>query len=75
MGRIARYLSGFPFQCSIVYTGQVFLFITNQLASCVDKTSKFYFILGTDIAISRDYVKKIERSLLIPYKQVGKCAD
>ena len=43
MGRIVQYLSGLPFQCSIVYTGQVFLFVTNQLASCVDNTSKLYY--------------------------------
>ena len=48
MGGIVQYLSGLPFQRSIVYTGQVFLFVTNQLASCIDNTSKLYFILGTD---------------------------
>ena len=31
--------------------------LTNQLATCVD-TSKLYFILGTDIALPRDYVKR-----------------
>ena len=36
---------------SLVYTGQVFLFVINHLASCVDNMSKLCFILGTDIAI------------------------
>ena len=51
MGRIIQYLSGLPFQRSIVYTGPVFLFIVNQFASCVDNMSKLYFTLATDIAI------------------------
>ena len=45
MGRIVQYLFGLPFQCSIVYTGQVFLLVNNQLASRVDNTSKLFFIL------------------------------
>ena len=36
MVSIVPYLYGLLFQWSIIYTGQVFLFITNQLASCVD---------------------------------------
>ena len=70
MGRIVQYLSGLPFQCSIVYTGQVFLFVTNQRGSCVDNTSKLYFILVTDIALARDYVKKIERALQNPVNKL-----
>ena len=31
---------------------------TNQLVNCVDNTSQLYFILGTDIAIPCDYVKR-----------------
>ena len=33
-------------------------FVTNQLDSCVDNMSKLYFIIGTDIAIPRDCVKR-----------------
>ena len=64
MGRIVLLLSGFPFQCSIVYTGQMFLFFTNHLASCVDNTSKLYFILATDIAIL-NYVMLKDRMLFV----------
>ena len=60
-GRIIQYLSGLPFQCSIVYiiywTG-VSVHYQPTGYSCVDNTSKLYFILGTDIAIPRDYVKR-----------------
>ena len=58
MDRIVQYLSGLLFQCSIAYTRQVFLFVANQLASGVDNTSKFYFVFGPDIVISRDCVKR-----------------
>ena len=58
MCRIVQYLSGLSFQCSVVYTGQVFMFVTNQLASCVDNTSTLYCILRTDIAIPCDYFKR-----------------
>ena len=46
-----KYLTGFPFKCSIIYTGEVFLFVANQLASCVDNTDKLCFIFTIDIAI------------------------
>ena len=46
-----KYLTGFPFKCSIIYAGKVFLFVANQLASYVDNTGKLYFILTIDIAI------------------------
>ena len=45
MGMIVHYLSGSPLRCCIVYAGQVFLFVTNHLASCVDNTSKFILFL------------------------------
>ena len=51
MGRIVQYVSGFRFQCCIVCTGQVFMFVTNYLANCVDNMSKRHFIIVTDITI------------------------
>ena len=35
MGRIVQYLSGLPFQCCIVYTGQMFLYKGHVICSKV----------------------------------------
>ena len=49
-----------PFRCSIIVsiTGQVFLFVANRLAGCVDNTGKIHFILAVDVGIPWNYVKR-----------------